>query len=407
MLLAYKYRIYPTVEQEVFLAKHFGCARFVYNWGLAIKNAAYQKDKGKISCFDLVKIVTQLKKQEGTNWLNEVNAQSLQMPLRNLDIAFTKFFKNQTRFPKFKSKHDAQTFQCPQFVKVDFEKGNLHLPKFKTPIKAVFHRTFEGDIKTCTVSKTKSGKYFISILTDNHLEAPKKPQISEKNAVGIDLGIKHFAILSTGEKVENPRWTEEEDRRLKRRQRAVDKSVKGSKNRAKKKLRLARLHEKIVNQRKDFHHKLSTKLICENQTICLEDLGVKEMMENKLSHSSLHREISNVGWAQFVNFLEYKGNLYGKNVIKIGRFEPSSKTCKCGYINDLLELSDREWRCIKCGAVHDRDVLAAQNIKTFALNNLINQEIDQSKKVGQELPELVAVKPVTKSLRRCNGVSMK
>jgi putative transposase len=397
MLIAYKYRIYPNLVQKELMAKHFGCARYVYNWGLEKKSKAYQTEDKNLTCFDLINEMVKLKKIEEYKWLSEVNSQSLQMPLRNLDNAYTNFFKKRGKFPKFKSKSDShQSFQCPQNVHISFDDGHLWLPKFKQPIKAIFHRRFFGDIKTCTVSVNPAGQYYISALVEDHKIIPVKSEISKEKSIGLDLGIKHFVTLSTGEKIENPKWLKKAEKKLKRLNRQISKSIKGSKNRDKKRKRLAKAHNKVVNQRKDFHHKLSIKLIRENQTICIEDLSIQEMMQK--GNSQLSKEIGNVGWAQFVQFLQYKAEWYGRNIVKIGRFEPSSKLCTCGKINNSLTLSDREWTCSGCGTTHDRDVLAANNILNFALNpkNLI----------GQELPELEE-KSSKPSLRRCHRASMK
>jgi putative transposase len=294
--------------------------------------------------------------------LKEVNAQALQQALNHLDNAFTKFFREKKGYPKFKSKKDRQSFSCPQAVKIDLEKGTTTLPKVPN-IKTVFSRTFEGKIKTVTVFKTKTGKFFVSILTEDGTTIPKKPKAKESKAVGIDLGVRRFATLSTGEKVENPKPLESSLKRLRALSRRFSRKKKGGKNWEKARQRLALLHEKITNQRNDFLHKLSTRLICENQTVCLETLGTKEMLERR----EMSRSISDAGWGTFVSMLEYKGDWYGKNVIKIGRFEPSSKTCvKCGTINRNLKRDEYVWTCPSCGEVQDRDETAAKNIKRFA-----------------------------------------
>ena len=346
MLKAYHYRLYPTQTQEVLLNKHFGCVRFVYNWALETKNKAYVEQKKSLSCMKLITRLPELKKEN--EWLGEINSQALQMSIRNLDNAFTNFFRRvkdkakEVGFPKFKTRKNRQSFQCPQKVKVDFE--NNHISLLKVPnIKAKLSRTFVGKIKTVTISKTKSNRFFASILVDDGIEQPKKCMIKESTAVGVDLGLKDFAILSTGEKVPNQQFNKKERERIATLQRKMAKQKfingKHTKNREKNRIKLARLFERIENRRDDFLHKLSTRLVRENQTICLEDLAVKNMQKNhKLAGS-----IASVAWSKFVSFVEYKCNWYGKNLIKIGRFEPSSRICsKCGSYNSELTLKDRE-----------------------------------------------------------------
>ena len=274
-----------------------------------------------------------------------------------------KFFKG-AGFPKFKSKHKGkQSFSIPQNVIV--ENNLLIIPKFKEGINIVLHREIKGIIKSATISVTPTGKYFVSILVDTNIEIPIKTPITESTTIGIDLGIKDFAITSDGEVFENPKYLRKAQSKLKYVQRKYSKH-KGK--RTKKKL--AKLHEDVVNKRKDFLHKLSSKLISENQTIALETLAVKNMVKNH----NLAQSISDVSWSTFVSMLEYKADWYGKNILRIGRFAPSSKTCSCGVINKDLKLSDREWTCKSCGTTHDRDILAACNIKSFALKNIFSGE---------------------------------
>jgi len=377
MYKAFKYRIYPSNPQKVLIAKHIGSSRFVYNLALETKNAAYLGSKYNFSPFDLIKQLPELKKE--CEWLKEVNSQSLQQSIQNMDIAFKKFFKG-AGFPKFKSKHRGkQSFSIPQNVIV--ENNLLIIPKFKEGINIVLHREIKGTIKSATISVTPTGKYFVSVLVDTNTEMPIKAPIKENTTIGIDLGIKDFAITSDGEVFENPKNLRKAQSKLKYVQR------KYSKNKGKRtKQRLALLHEKVANKRKDFLHKLSTKLIRENQTICLEDLAVSNMVKNH----NLAQAISDVSWSTFVTMLEYKADWYGKNILRIGRFAPSSKTCNCcGYINKELTLKDREWTCPKCGVVLDRDVNASINIKSFALKNNLSEE--HTLKNHDELPTLVGV----------------
>jgi putative transposase len=294
-----------------------------------------------------------------------------------MDIAFKKFFKG-AGFPKFKSKTSRGSFSVPQHVKID--KGKLKIPKFKEGIKVKFHRKIEGSIKSATVSFTPTGKYFVSILCDTHEDLPIKPKVAENNTIGIDLGIKDFAITSEGEVFDNPKYLKKAQSKLKYIQRKYSKH-KGEKT----KLKLAKLNEKVANKRKDFLQKLSSKLISENQTIALETLAVKNMVKNH----NLAQAISDAGWSTFVTMLEYKADWQGKNILRIGQFAPSSKTCSnCGSINKELTLKDREWTCKGCNSVLDRDVNAAINIKSFALKNILS---GTDRKNQGELPTLVGV----------------
>ena len=362
MFKAFKYRLYPTEPQKELIAKHIGSSRFVYNLALETKNAAYISAKHNYSAFDLVKQLPELKKE--FPWLKEVNSQSLQQAIQNMDIAFKKFFKG-AGFPKFKSKHRGkQSFAIPQnvIVKDDF----LIVPKFKEGIKMSLHRQTKGTIKSATITATPTGKYFVSILCDTKEELPSKAPIKENTTIGVDLGIKDFLITSDGEVVSNPKYLRKAQSKLKYAQRKYSKH-KGK--RTKKKL--AKLHEKVVNKRKDFLHKVSTQLIRENQTIALETLAVKNMVKNH----NLAQSISDASWSTFVTMLEYKANWYGKNILRIGQFAPSTKTCSnCGAINKELTLKDREWTCGSCSTALNRDVNAACNIKSFALKNHLSGE---------------------------------
>ena len=362
MLKSYKYRIYPNSTQRVLIHKTFGCVRYIYNWGLEQKVKVYKQENKKLTCFDLSNLMVSLKKEN--EWLSEVSAQALQMSLRNLDCAFTKFFREKKGFPKFKSKHfSKKSFHNPQNTFVNFDKNKIKIQKLGW-IKTKIDREFNGKIKTSTISINSSGQYFVSILVDDHKELPNKPVITENTSIGIDLGIKDFLITSDEEKVGNPKPLSKKLRQLKILQRRVSRKKKGGRNRKKAVKRLSRCHLEVSNIRKDFQHKLSTRLISENQTICLETLDVVEMLKNK----RLARLISDVGWGNFVKFLEYKADWKGANILKIGRYEPSSKTCHvCGTIKNDLSLQDREWTCDNCKTVHDRDFNAAKNIKNMGL----------------------------------------
>lgn len=362
MLRAYKYRISPNEEQKVLLDKHFGCVRFLYNLALETKSTAYAGNKISLSYNDLSAQLTDLKKE--CDWLREVNSQCLQMALRNLDNSFQNFFKGRASFPNFKKKNNKQSFQLPQSVKVDFKNSCIDLPKFKQPIKAILHRKFEGEIKTVTISKTPIGKYFVSILVDNHKELPKP--IKSNNAVGIDVGIKTFAVCSDGTEYANPKHLRNAMVKLKWMQRQLSKKVKGSNRRNVWKFRIAKQHEKVSNQRKDFLHKATNEITNRFDLVILEDLNIKGMVKNH----KLAGAISDCGWNMFETMLKYKSEWKGKKVEYIGRFEPSSKICStCGIKNDTLTLDVREWTCENCNTTHDRDRNAANNILSFGLRN--------------------------------------
>jgi putative transposase len=368
MMKAFKFRLYPTDDQSNRLKQHIGSCRFVYNWALDQKVKTYEQTGKSISRFDLNKLIPVLKKQNP--WLGEVNSQSLQGMTKQVESAFTRFFREKNGFPKFKSKKNTiQSFPVPQHFNVDFENCTVKLPKIGE-IKAILHKKFEGELKTATVSLSCTGKYYISILVEDGKEAPTKLVFSESTTTGVDVGVKNFAVLSNGEKVENPKYLRNSLQRLKVLQKRVSRKVKGSKNRDKARLHLSKIHETITNQRNDFQHKLSFRLISENQAIAMETLNVKGMIKNHC----LAQAISDSSWSSFVTKLEYKAEWLGKTILRIGQFEPSSKTCSvCGYHNSKLTLKDREWICPDCKTEHDRDINAAINIKKFSLvdQNLI------------------------------------
>ena len=378
MLKAFKYRLNPNEEQKVLLNKHIGASRFIYNLALETKQMAYVGNKHNLSCFELHSQLTDLK--EELPWLKELNSQSLQQAITNLDKAYTAFFKGQNSFPKFKKKTNGGSFNIPQRVLVENKK--LIIPKFtkKNSIDIILHRPLKGEIRQATISKTLTGKYFVSILCETGEQTNPKSKIKEETTIGIDLGIKDFVITSNGDVFENPKYLSKAQEKLKYIQ------SKYSKNKGKRtKQKLCKLHEKVVNKRKDFLHKVSSKLVRENQTISLENLNVSGMIKNH----NLAQSISDVSWSTFVNMLEYKAEWYGTNILKIGRFEPSSKTCSCcGNINKELTLKDRVWTCIKCNAEHDRDLNAAINIKNFSLRNILS---GTDSKNHDELPTLVGV----------------
>jgi len=361
----YKYRLYPNAEQRVLMAKHIGCARYIYNYALSKKTESYQTTGKGLSRYEISALIPVLKSNEETAWLKEVNSQSIQASIEHLDKAFTRFFKLKLGFPKFKSKHNStQSFTIPQSTKVNFEFNSINIPKFKKSIKCKIHRTFDGEIRKSTITLTPTGKYFISILVETNSDIPIKKPIVESQAVGIDLGIKIFAVLSDGTEIANPKHLSKSLNILKLYQRRVSRKVKGSKNRKKAVKRLAVLHEKITNKRNDFLHKTSSFLIKSYNTICLETLSAKEMMQN--NNSPLARRLSDISICKFNEIIDYKAEWNGNNILRIGRFEPSSKLCTCGVINNNLKLSDRVWTCNSCDSTHNRDVLASNNIKRFA-----------------------------------------
>lgn len=371
MIKSYKYRLHPNKAQAEFFEKSFGCVRFVYNWALNQRIEAYQKDGTRIGWVDSCKRLTELKKQEETKWLCEVSIQSLQSAIRNMDSAFTRFFREKKGFPKFKSKkHSKQSFQFVDQVYIDFETHRVKLPKIGK-VKFGKNKTFDGKIGTCTVSKTPTGKYYISILVDDSKPMIEKAPITVDTSVGIDVGIKDFAVLSNGQVYSNPKFYEKDEKRLKVLQRRLSRKQKGSNRRERARLAVAKQHEKIKNHRANFIHQVTSRIVRENQTVIIEDLNVEGMLKNH----NLAKHIASASWSEFFRQLQYKCEWYGKNLIRIGRFEPSSKMCLCGYINKDLTLKDREWDCPHCGRHNDRDLLAAMNIKRFGLQkqNLIGE----------------------------------
>ena len=369
MLRAYKYRIYPTDEQKVLFAKTFGCCRFVYNWALNLRIETYRSDKRTVPYKEIQDcMVNELKAEH--DWLKEVNSQSLLYSLRNLDTAYTNFFRN-TRavgFPKFKSRKSRQSFLCPQHCRVDFERGTITIPKAKD-IPAVLHRKFRGAVKTVTVSMTPAGRYFASVLVDTSIQELQAAEPQEKTTVGIDLGVKSLVVCSDGRTFENPKNLQRSLHRLAMLQKRLSRKQKGSANRDKARVKIARLQEHISNCRKDNLHKITHTLTHDSQvrTICMEDLNVKGMQRNH----HLAQAVVDASFGMFLTMLEYKCRWYGVNLIKIDRFAPSSKTCgKCGHIYKGLKLSERSWTCPECGTHHDRDFNAACNIKDFGLKAL-------------------------------------
>lgn len=355
----------PTKEQAEHLDGAMRAGRMVYNLAMEVKKNAWQSAGINISAFDLMRQLTELMNNEG-GWLRKYNRDSFESEITHLGKAYKSFFSG-GGFPKFKSKEGRQSIEYRKNVKT--RDGKAYLPKLGW-VEFIEHRQIElGQIRTCTVSKNPSGKYFISILVRNAETVPNKAPIISDRSIGIDVGLKSFATLSDGSKIDNPKYLAEQLKRLRIEQRKLARRFKrGQKEQSmgyyKQKLVVAKLHEKIRNKRTDFLHKLTTELIHNYDTICVETLNIKGMAKNP----SLSKAINDVGWGEFIRMLKYKGEWYGKNIIEIDMFEPSSKTCSnCGFHHKQLTLSDRTWDCESCGATHDRDINAAINIKNFGL----------------------------------------
>ena len=373
MIKAYKYKILPSEEQKQLLNKFFGCARYIYNWGLNIKTQSYKESGKSVSYNDLAKQLTSLKRKEETAFLCECTNESLQQSLRNLENAFTGFFRKKAKYPNYKSKKKSKdSIKFINCVHFDFNEWKIKIPKIGW-VKLCKNRIWnQATCKqgTVTVSKDKCGTYWISVNIDNQQSKQNKKLIKTETTVGIDLGIKDYAVLSNGTKYSNPKHLDKSQKMLAHWQKAFARTKQGSNRHEKARLQVAKCYRKITNQRNDFIHKLSTDLVKKYDTICLEDLNVKGMEQNH----NLAKAISDAAWGEFVRQLAYKSEWYGKNVVFIGRYEPSSKLCHCcGYVNKELKLSDREWVCPVCGEKHDRDINAAINIKKIALEkqNLI------------------------------------
>jgi putative transposase len=358
MLKGYKYRIYPTTQQQELIQKTFGCCRFVYNQTLAYRKELYQTEKKSMSKFDCNIYKNQVLKNEYV-WLKEVDKFALENAVYNMDSAYQKFFKEHSGYPKFKSKKNSKksykTNCCNKNIEVSFENNQIKLPKLKW-VKADIHRKFVGQIKSAVISQTPSGNYFASIL----VETTHTPSETTGGMIGIDLGIKDLIITSDGEKIDNIRITKKYEDKLAKEQRKLSHKEKGSKNYEKQKIKVAKIYEKIHNTRIDYLHKVSHKLISENQVIVSEDLAVSNMVQNH----TLANAISDCGWSTLIRQISYKSDWNNRQYVKIGRFVKSSQKCSvCDYINiETKDLSIREWTCPSCGTTHDRDINAAINI---------------------------------------------
>ena len=358
---AYRFRCYPTPEQEHILARTFGCARFAYNHMLRLRADAWFQRQERIGYHETSAALTALKKRPEFVWLNEVSSVPVQQALRHLQTAFGNFFAKRTKYPTFKRKDGPQSAEYTTSA-FKWDGRALKLAKMDAPLAIRFSRTIPraAKVTTVTVSKDAAGRYFVSMLCDDAVE----PKAEAAGKVGIDLGLTHFAILSTGEKVAAPNTFRKHEAKLAKLQRRLAKKQKGSARRAKAKRKVARLHAKVADARKDFLHKLSTRLINENQVIAIESLAVANMQKNRC----LAKSISDASWSEFVRQLEYKAQWYGRTLIGIDRWYPSSKRCSdCGHTVSKLPLNVREWVCPECGTIHDRDINAARNVLAAGL----------------------------------------
>ena len=359
---AYKYRFYPTPEQESALARTFGCIRYVYNRALAERSRAWTQGQRRVTHAETDKMLTQWKRDPDTVWLAEPSKGPLQVALRHLQDAYSRFWSKQTGYPKFKRKgktRDSATYFRNCFT---YRDGQLKLAKQTEPLDIRWSRPLpEGaDPSQVTVSRDSAGRYHISILVEDTIT----PHAPTGTTVGIDAGITTLYALSTGEKIANPRHEKKDREKLAWAQRQMAKKQRGSRNRDKARRKVARIHARIADRRRDHLHKLSTRLVRENQVIAIEDLSVRNMVKNR----SLARAISDASWVQFRTMLEYKADWFGREVIAIDRFYPSSKTCSaCGMLQNSMPLNIREWMCPGCGETHDRDANAAKNILAAGL----------------------------------------
>lgn len=361
MYQAYKFRAYPTSEQKTALAKSFGCCRWYWNYSLNLCQETYKNQGKSLSRFAIQSLLPDLKREN--EWLSDAYSQCLQSVALNLSTAYKNFFEKKSGFPKFKSKHGRQSIQFPSNVKI--EGDYIKLPGKVGLVYCRQHRKFDGKIKTTTVSLNTDGTYFISILVDHQKESPTTS--IEGKAIGIDLGLTHFAITSDGSKFDNSRYTKKHARNLKKKQQSLSRKVKSSLRRLKAKKLVAKIHAKIKRVREDFLHKLSRKIVNENQVIVVENLAVKNMVRNH----NLALAISDCGWGMFCTMLKYKSSWDGKKYLEVDRFFPSSKSCHiCLNKVDSLPLNIRSWTCGKCNTSHDRDTNAAINIREEGLRIL-------------------------------------
>jgi len=359
---AYKYRFYPTGEQQRILARTFGCARFVYNYFLRLRKQAYFEEQKSLTYHQTSALLTALKKQAAYAWLNEVSCVPPQQALRHLDRAFKNFFQGRAAYPVFKSKRGEQSAEYTTSA-FTWDGTHLTLAKMEELLALRWSRPLPEGAKPTTVTVTldTANRYFVSILVEEDIT----PLPAMKSMVGLDLGLTSMVVLSTGETVGNPRYFAADERKLAKAQRRLARKQRGSRNRARARLRVARVHARIADRRRDYQHQLSTRIVRENQVVCVESLAVKNMLKNH----RLAKSISDVGWGEFVRQLEYKASWYGRTLVKIDRWCPSSKQCfDCKHVLDSLSLDERFWTCPACGQFHDRDVNAAKNVLAEGLS---------------------------------------
>ncbi|NPT55414.1 RNA-guided endonuclease TnpB family protein [Paraburkholderia elongata] len=358
---AYRFRFYPTPRQEVILARTFGCARFAYNHMLRQRTDAWNERQERMGYHETSAALTALKKTEEHAWLNEVSSVPVQQALRHLQTAFTNFFAGRAKYPSFRRKDGRQSAEYTTSA-FRWDGTVLRLAKMDEPLAIRWSRAIPKGAKvtTVTVSKDTAGRYHVSMLCDDVVNA--RPVAAGK--IGIDLGLTHFAILSNGEKIAAPNVFRKNEAKLARLSRRLAKKQKGSANRRKAKLKVARMHARTADSRSDFLHKLSTRLINENQVIAIESLSVRNMQKNRC----LSKSISDASWSEFRRQLEYKAQWYGRTPIGIDRWYPSSRRCSdCGHTVARMSLKVRAWTCPQCGAIHDRDVNAARNVLAAGL----------------------------------------
>ncbi len=356
MFNATRIRLYPNEMQAQKLSVQFGCARWVWNNALALSQEQYRETGKGLNYHALAVRLPKLKQEH--EWLKDADSQVLQQSLQNLARAFDSFFAKRGKYPRFKSKHGRQSCAWPQRIKI--EGGKIYLPKVGW-VRCVVHRDIVGKFKTLTVSRNACGQFHASILTDDGLELPEVS--TDGKILGLDVGLNHLVVTSDGSKFGNPRHLRNAENNLKRKQQKLSRKKKGSNSRDKARRLVARAHERVGAARKDFLHKLSRRLVNENQVIAIETLNVKGMTRNP----NLAKSINDAGWAMLFSFIEYKAARAGKAVVKIDRWFPSSKACSdCGSISDKMPLDVRSWTCPHCGSHHDRDINAARNIRDEA-----------------------------------------
>ena len=372
----YKFRLYPNKEQEKMLANYFGSVRFVYNHFLAKRKEQYEQTRKSSNYYEQAKELTAMKKTEAFSWLKEINSQTLQHALRHLETAYVNFFKGRTRFPRFHSKKHGGSFAVPQYFKV--EGNRIFIPKFKGGIRFAKSQDVLGELRNMTVSVTPGGKYYVCIMAHVEVGDLEKTNLS----VGIDLGLKDFVITSNGDRYSSNKFIKKYSKKLATMQKHLSRKKKGSGSWNRQRIKVARLQEKITSCRNDKLHKISVELIRRYDVVCCEDLNVKGMAKNH----HLAKAVSDASWGTFVTMLEYKAKWYGKELVKIGRFYPSSKTCHhCGHVKEDLSLEDRYYTCPNCGELIDRDLNAAKNILDEGLRNISAGTVDYTDGEGVRL----------------------